>query len=100
MLHTLNQFLVKINSLDGFLHWSTQRLSALTIIFAISISIAFDNLYFFLVFLILVVFHLSVGIRTLIDDYIHDDVCFLLSTTFLRIISIFLFKTIFILFIC
>ena len=50
MLHTLNQFLVKINSLDGFLHWSTQRLSAITIIFAILTSILFDNLYFFLFF--------------------------------------------------
>lgn len=100
MLHILNQFLVKINSSDGFLHWSIQRLSALTMIFSILATIVLDNLYFFLIFLILVVFHLSLGIRTLIDDYIHDDVCFLLSTTFLRIISIFLFKTIFILFIC
>jgi len=100
MLHIFNQFLVKINSLDGFLHWSIQRFSALIIIFTMSTSIIFDNIYFFLILLILVVFHLSVGIRTLIDDYIHDNVCFLLCTTFLRIIGIFLFKTIFILFIC
>lgn len=100
MLHTINQFLVKINSLDGFLHWTIQRFTALSILFTALGVIFFDNLYLFVLLLFFLVFHISVGIRTLIDDYIHDDVLFLTTTTFLRIIVVFLFKTVFIVFIC
>ena len=48
----------------------------------------------------LLVFHISAGIQTLIDDYIHDPVLFLLSVTYLRITALFLFKTLFVIFIC
>nr|YP_009476761.1 succinate:cytochrome c oxidoreductase subunit 4 [Cryptomonas curvata]AVM81254.1 succinate:cytochrome c oxidoreductase subunit 4 [Cryptomonas curvata] len=100
MLHAINQFLVKINSLDGFLHWTIQRLSALSILFTIPLVILVDHVYFLVILFFLFVFHISVGIRTLIDDYIHDDILFLISSTFLRIIIIFLLKSIFIIFIC
>lgn len=100
MLHTINKFLVKINSLDGFLHWIIQRFTALSILFSLTIIFFSDSLYFFILLSFFLVFHITVGIRTLIDDYIHDDVLFLTSTTFLRIIAIFLFKTIFIVFLC
>nr|YP_010577929.1 succinate dehydrogenase subunit 4 [Cryptomonas pyrenoidifera]UZP15149.1 succinate dehydrogenase subunit 4 [Cryptomonas pyrenoidifera] len=100
MLHTINKFLVKINSLDGFLHWTIQRLTALSILLSIFIIFFSDSLHFFILLSFFLVFHITVGIRTLIDDYIHDDVLFLTSTTFLRIIAIFLFKTIFIVFLC
>ena len=100
MLHTINEFLTKISSLDGFLHWIIQRFTALSILCSVFIIILFDNLYFFILLSFFLVFHISVGIRTLIDDYIHDDVLFLTSTTFLRIIVLFLLKTIFVVFIC
>ena len=100
MLHTINKFLVKINSLDGFLHWTIQRFTALSILLSLSVIFFSDSLYFFILLSFFLVFHITVGIRTLIDDYIHDDVLFLTSTTFLRIIAIFLFKTIFIVFLC
>jgi len=100
MLHTINEFLAKISSLDGFLHWIVQRFTALSILCSVFIVIFFDNLYFFILLSLFLIFHISVGIRTLIDDYIHDDVLFLTSTTFLRIIVLFLLKTIFVVFIC
>jgi len=100
MLHTINQFLTKVNSLDGFLHWIVQRFTALSMFCSVFAVIFFDDLYFFVVLSFFLVFHISVGIRILIDDYIHDDVLFLISTTFLRIITLFLLKTIFIVFIC
>lgn len=100
MLHTINEFLTKISSLDGFLHWIVQRLTALSILCGVFLVFFFDNLYIFLLLSFFLVFHISVGIRTLIDDYIHDDVLFLTSTTFLRIIALFLLKTIFIVFVC
>ena len=100
MLNKLNQTFATIYSLDGFLHWMIQRLTALGLLFSILFTVFFDNLYFFLIAIVLLTFHISVGIRTLIDDYIHDDLLFLISTTFLRIILLFLFKTILIVFIC
>lgn len=100
MLYTINKFLIKINSLDGFLHWIVQRATALMILFTIVTIFFFDNLYLSLLLSFLIVFHISVGIRTLIDDYIHDDILFLISATFLRIVVIFLLKTIFIIFVC
>jgi len=100
MLNKLNQTFATIYSLDGFLHWVIQRLTALGLLFSILFTVLFDNLYFFLIAIVLLTFHISVGIRTLIDDYIHDDLLFLISTTFLRIILLFLFKTILIVFIC
>jgi len=48
----------------------------------------------------LLIFHISAGIQTLIDDYIHDHVLFLISATYLRVTVLFLFKTLFLIFIC
>jgi succinate dehydrogenase hydrophobic anchor subunit len=69
MLHTINQFLTKVNSLDGFLHWIVQRFTALSMFCSVFAVIFFDDLYFFVVLSFFLVFHISVGIRTLIDDY-------------------------------
>ena len=100
MLNKLNQIFATIYYLDGFFHWVAQRLTALSLLFTVFFTVLFNNLYFFLIAVVLLTFHISVGIRTLIDDYIHDDLLFLISTTFLRIILLFLFKTILIIFIC
>lgn len=100
MLRIINQILVKVNSKDGFTHWAVQRLTALSVIFGISATFITNNLYFFIILLSFLIFHILIGIRTLIDDYIHDNILFLVANTFLRLISIFTFKTILILFIC
>lgn len=100
MLNIINYFLLKINSLDGFLHWTTQRFTALTVFFFFPVILFFGDIYFLLGLSFFLAYHVLVGIRTLIDDYIHDDILFLVSNTFLRIITIFSFKTIFIIFIC
>jgi succinate dehydrogenase hydrophobic anchor subunit len=96
----LNQLFDSTHSLDGLSHWIIQRFSALNILLFGVLLFLYDSIYLFLFLTLFIVFHISVGIRTLIDDYIHDDVLFLTSITFLRIILLFLLKTVFIIFIC
>ena len=100
MIHKLNKFFVSIHSLDGLIHWLVQRSTAITALFSLFLVLSFDNLGIFCILGSLLIFHIFVGIQTLIDDYIHDQVLFLLSITYLRITVLFLFKTLFVIFIC
>jgi len=95
----LNKLLNFVHIKDGYLHWLTQRISALAAL-TFLISIFFINIDIFLLLLLVVLsFHLSVGIQTLLDDYVHDHVLHLMGVFFLRLMVIFFFKSIFILFI-
>jgi succinate dehydrogenase hydrophobic anchor subunit len=100
MIHRLNKFFINIHSLDGLIHWLIQRSTAITILMCLFLVFIFDSLTIFSMLGSLLVFHISAGIQTLIDDYIHDPVLFLLSVTYLRITALFLFKTLFVIFIC
>ena len=100
MIHRLNKFFINIHSLDGLIHWLIQRSTAITILICLFLVFIFDSLTIFSMLGSLLVFHISAGIQTLIDDYIHDPVLFLLSVTYLRITVLFLFKTLFVIFIC
>ena len=100
MIHRLNKFFINIHSLDGLIHWLVQRSTAITILMCLFLVFIFDSLTIFSMLGSLLVFHISAGIQTLIDDYIHDPVLFLLSVTYLRITALFLFKTLFVIFIC
>jgi succinate dehydrogenase hydrophobic anchor subunit len=100
MIHRLNKFFINIHSLDGLIHWLVQRSTAITILMCSFLVFIFDSLTIFSMLGSLLVFHISAGIQTLIDDYIHDPVLFLLSVTYLRITALFLFKTLFVIFIC
>lgn len=100
MMNKLNKFFLRIHSLDGLIHWLVQRSTAITAFFCLSLFIIFDNLTLAVMIGSLFVFHISAGIQTLIDDYIHDDILFLISVTFLRITVLFLSKTLFIIFVC
>lgn len=100
MLHRLNKLFVNIHCLDGLIHWLIQRFTALSVLICLTIVIFFDSLGAFSILGSLLVFHIFAGIQTLIDDYIHDGVLFLISITFLRITALFLFKMLFIIFIC
>jgi succinate dehydrogenase hydrophobic anchor subunit len=95
-----NNFFDKLHFLDGLLHWNIQRFSAIFLCLSIVGFIFFDNLYIFLFIILLLAFHMSVGIQTLIDDYIHDHMLFLIVKTFLRFLCIFLLKTAIIVFVC
>jgi succinate dehydrogenase hydrophobic anchor subunit len=100
MIHKLNKFFVNIHSLDGLTHWLVQRSTAITVLLCLLFVFTFDSLIIFCVLGSLLIFHIFAGIQTLIDDYIHDRVLFLLSITYLRITVLFLFKTLFVIFIC
>jgi succinate dehydrogenase hydrophobic anchor subunit len=100
MIHKLNKFFINIHSLDGLIHWLIQRSTAITVLICLFLVFIFDSLTIFSMLGSLLVFHISAGIQTLIDDYIHDPVLFLLSVTYLRITALFLFKTLFVIFIC
>jgi len=100
MIHNLNKIFTNIHSLDGLIHWLVQRFTAITILICLFLVFAFDSLTVFIVLGSLLIFHISAGIHTLIDDYIHDHILFLVSITFLRITILFLFKTLFVIFIC
>ena len=100
MIHNLNKFFVNIHSLDGLIHWLIQRFTAISILICLFLVFAFDSLTISIFLVSLLIFHISAGIQTLIDDYIHDHILFLVSITFLRITILFLFKTLFVIFIC
>ena len=100
MIHNLNKFFVNIHSLDGLIHWLIQRFTAITVLICLFLVFIFDSISVFCVLGSLLIFHICAGIQTLIDDYIHDHVLFLLSITYLRITALFLFKILFIIFIC
>ena len=100
MINNLNKFFVNIHSLDGLIHWLVQRSTAITVLLCLFLVLSLDSLAIFCILCSLLIFHIFVGIQTLIDDYIHDHVLFLLSITYLRITVLFLFKTLFVIFIC
>jgi len=100
MIHKLNKFFVYIHSSDGLIHWLVQRSTAITVLISLFLVFVFDSLNIFIILGSLLIFHISAGIQTLIDDYIHDHILFLISVTFLRINVLFLFKTLFVIFIC
>ena len=100
MIHKLNKFFVNTHSLDGLIHWLVQRSTAIIVFLSLFLVLSFDSLTIFCILGFFLIFHISAGIQTLIDDYIHDHVLFLLSITYLRITALFLFKTLFIIFIC
>lgn len=100
MMHKLNQLFVTFHSFDGLIHWLVQRSTAITVLICLFFVLIFDNLNIFIILGFLLIFHIFAGIQTLIDDYIHDNVLFLISTAFLRINVLFLFKTLFVIFIC
>ena len=100
MIHKLNKVFVNIHSLDGLIHWLVQRSTAISVLICLAFVYIFDSLSIFCVLGSLLIFHISAGIQTLIDDYIHDHVLFLISATYLRVTVLFLFKTLFLIFIC
>jgi succinate dehydrogenase hydrophobic anchor subunit len=100
MVHILNKFFVSIHSLDGLIHWLVQRFTAINILVCSCLVFNFDSLAIFCVLGLLLIFHILAGIQTLVDDYIHDHILFILSATYLRITALFLFKTLFLIFIC
>jgi len=100
MIHKLNKVFVNIHSLDGLIHWLVQRSTAISVLICLAFVSIFDSLSIFCVLGSLLIFHISAGIQTLIDDYIHDHVLFLISGTYLRVTVLFLFKTLFLIFIC
>lgn len=100
MINILNKLFVNVHFLDGLIHWLTQRFTAIFIILCSFFVFTFDSPSVFCIVISLLIFHISAGIQTLIDDYIHDNVLFLLSVTYLRVLVLFLFKTLFIIFVC
>ena len=100
MLRRLNKLFVKIHCLDGLIHWLIQRFTALSVLTCLTLVILFGNLSTSLILGSLLIFHIFAGIQTLIDDYIHDGILFLISITYLRITVLFLFKMLFVIFIC
>jgi len=76
MIHKLNKVFVNIHSLDGLIHWLVQRSTAISVLICLAFVSIFDSLSIFCVLGSLLIFHISAGIQTLIDDYIHDHVLF------------------------
>lgn len=96
----LNYIFDILHSLDGFLHWMVQRSTVFLVLFFVPVMIFLDSVYLFFLIAVLLTFHISAGLRTLVDDYVHDGLLFLLGNTLLRILLIFSLKAIFVLFVC
>jgi succinate dehydrogenase hydrophobic anchor subunit len=92
MLYKLNRFLFNVHKLDGLIHWIVQRSTAMTVLLLLFLVLSLDSLIIFFALGSLLIFHISVGIQTLIDDYMHDHVLSLISVTYLRTTVLFLFK--------
>lgn len=86
---------MKFINKDGLFHWLTQRISAVLMIFLLIIF--FNNIFYFSLFLIILCYHVFVGIETFFDDYIHNINFFSFCVLFLRILFLFLVKMILVL---
>ena len=95
----LNKLLNLVHKKDGYLHWLTQRISALVALILLTSVFFIKPNIFFLLLLVILCFHLCVGIQTLLDDYVHNHILHLTGVFFLRLMVIFSVKSIFILFI-
>jgi len=96
----INNLLYFVYLSDGQIHWVIQRVAAAGILFSM---LTFFSFFFFWLFLIIVVFlffHIFAGIRTLLDDYIHDLNLFLVSNLFLRLSNVYFIKIIYLTFLC
>ena len=100
MTNLLNKFFLRIHFLEGLIHWLIQRFTAISILVSLVFVFAFDSLPLFCILGSLLIFHVYAGIQTLIDDYIHDYLFFSLSITYLRVVAVFLFKTLLVIFVC
>lgn len=76
----------------GLVHWLIQRFSA--ILMFILLFFYFDNIFVFSLFLIILSYHIFVGIETLLNDYIHDIDLLFFGYVFLRLFILFLLKII------
>lgn len=92
-----NKFLIFVQVKSGFLHWLLQRLSACIILLLIVFFFNCLQVIFFIISIL--TFHASLGIETLINDYIHNHQLHLFGCVVLRIFVLFFIKTIFIFFI-
>ena len=96
----LNNILKTIHYKDGFIHWCTQRFSAvLLLILLFSIVLNFDLPILLLLIIINVSFHAATGLHTLLDDYIHGKIEYSIGIAILRITILFVLKTAFVIFI-
>lgn len=81
----------------GSFHWYIQRFTAIILFFCFSLLVCFSSLNFFVVslFLILLFFHIEVGIETFMYDYMHDSFSIFISEILLDLMIIFSIKSIF-----
>lgn len=100
MDYLLNKIFTSAHFLDGLTHWLIQRSTALMIVLSLVLVPLVDDFILFVLFYFFVIFHVFAGIQTLINDYIHDHVLFLISLTSLRLCILFLFKTVYVIFLC
>jgi succinate dehydrogenase hydrophobic anchor subunit len=84
---------------QGFLHWFTQRISAILLIISLIFLSLSNNLVLGLFVLLLIIIHFEAGIHTIVSDYMHNLQSKLISNVIIDLFIISLFKSIFIIFI-
>ena len=84
---------------QGFLHWFTQRISAILLIISLIFLSLSNNLVLGLFLLLLIIIHFEAGIHTIVSDYMHNLQSKLISNVIIDLFIISLFKSIFIIFI-
>jgi succinate dehydrogenase hydrophobic anchor subunit len=85
---------------SGFFHWFLQRSSALLLITLLLVNVNFiffvlESSYLDYLILVILVFHFKIGFETLIEDYIHNLNLKSMAKTLLRLIAIYVLKSIF-----
>ena len=84
---------------QGFLHWFTQRISAILLITLLIFLSLSNNLVLGLFVFLLIIIHFEAGIHTIVSDYMHNLQSKLISIVIIDLFIISLFKSIFIIFI-
>jgi succinate dehydrogenase hydrophobic anchor subunit len=84
---------------QGFLHWFTQRISAILLIISLIFLSLSNNLVLGLFVFLLIIIHFEAGIHTIVSDYMHNLQSKLISNVIIDLFIISLFKSIFIIFI-
>jgi len=85
---------------QGFLHWFTQRVSAILLIILIVFLSLSNNLVLGLFLFLFIIIHFEAGVHTIWSDYMHNLQSKLISNVITDLLIISFFKSIFIVFIC
>ena len=83
---------------SGFVHWFSQRASAMFLVGTGLGAVSFDSLTLGFLLALLVFIHFEMGLHSIIGDYLHDAKSKVFLNATIDLLILFLAKTVFVIF--